>query len=452
MEKISLLIVDRYRLLRKSCGKPAVPAERIRRCRQLHPASDPERCLREQDGRQITQIGLLIMAGFLLYVGAALIKQPPEPVYDLTRPEGGKGPAVYQMEVQGGKGVRLPVEITVEETVYTEQEMEGKFKEAYEEICETMLGENDSLEQVKTALKLPEKALNGLIEADWTSETRELLDDWGQIVKPQDEIPEAGEEGKYRVALSYGELVSEYDVFLMVYPMEKTEEERFLEGLKAEIRQKMEAARSDENVELPIAYEGETLKWFTQEGREQRYVVMFFPAAAVILLIAEKKQRQKEKLRAREREMLLDYPELVSKFTVLVQAGMTARNVWERMVREYEGKKEKGQKPRYAYEEMRITWNQMKNGVYESAAYEEFGRRCGLHSYLKFGALLEQNLRQGTTGLAARLKKEAEEAFEDRKNVARRLGEEAETKMMLPMFMMLFVVLIVIMVPAFLSF
>nr|WP_269141956.1 type II secretion system F family protein [Lientehia hominis] len=150
--------------------------------------------------------------------------------------------------------------------------------------------------------------------------------------------------------------------------------------------------------------------------------------------------------------MLLDYPELVSKFTVLVQAGMTTRNVWERMVREYEGKKDKGQKSRYAYEEMRITWNQMKNGVYESAAYEEFGRRCGLHSYLKFGALLEQNLRQGTTGLAVRLKKEAEEAFENRKNVARRLGEEAETKMMLPMFMMLFVVLTVIMVPAFLSF
>ena len=150
--------------------------------------------------------------------------------------------------------------------------------------------------------------------------------------------------------------------------------------------------------------------------------------------------------------MLLDYPELLSKFTVLLQAGLAARNVWERMVMEYEGQKKSGKKPRYAYEEMEITWNQMKNGMYESRAYGEFGRRCGLHPYMKFGALLEQNLRQGTTGLALRLKEEALSAFEERKNLARRLGEEAETRLMLPMFLMLFMVLTVIMVPAFLSF
>ena len=150
--------------------------------------------------------------------------------------------------------------------------------------------------------------------------------------------------------------------------------------------------------------------------------------------------------------VVLDYPELLSKFTVLLQAGLAARNVWERMVMEYEGQKKSGKKPRYAYEEMEITWNQMKNGMYESRAYGEFGRRCGLHPYMKFGALLEQNLRQGTTGLALRLKEEAALAFEERKNLARRLGEEAETRLMLPMFLMLFMVLTVIMVPAFLSF
>ena len=150
--------------------------------------------------------------------------------------------------------------------------------------------------------------------------------------------------------------------------------------------------------------------------------------------------------------MVMDYRVLVSIFRVLLQAGLAARNVWERMVTEYGEQKKSGQKPRYAYEEMELTWNQMKNGMYESLAYGEFGRRCGLHTYMKFGALLEQNLRQGTTGLAVRLKEEAELAFEERKNLARRLGEEAETRLMLPMFLMLFMVLTVIMVPAFLSF
>ena len=148
----------------------------------------------------------------------------------------------------------------------------------------------------------------------------------------------------------------------------------------------------------------------------------------------------------------MDYPELVSRFTVLLQAGISVRNIWERIVKEYEKRTVQGEPTRYVYEEMRFTWKQLENGRYESRAYGEFGKRCGLHAYMKFGALLEQNLKQGTTKLAIRLKEESESAFEERKNLARRLGEEAETKLMLPMFLMLFVVLAAVMTPAFLSF
>jgi len=46
---------------------------------------------------------------------------------------------------------------------------------------------------------------------------------------------------------------------------------------------------------------------------------------------------------------------------------------------------------------------------------------------------------------------ESIQAFEDRKARARRLGEEAGTKLLLPMFLMLAVVLVIVIVPAFLS-
>lgn len=44
------------------------------------------------------------------------------------------------------------------------------------------------------------------------------------------------------------------------------------------------------------------------------------------------------------------------------------------------------------------------------------------------------------------------EAFEQRKHQARRLGEEAGTKLLLPLFMMLSVVMVVIAVPALMEF
>ena len=74
-----------------------------------------------------------------------------------------------------------------------------------------------------------------------------------------------------------------------------------------------------------------------------------------------------------------------------------------------------------------------------------------MQAYVRLGALLSQNLRKGTKGLTQLLKTEALQAFEDRKANARRRGEEAGTKLLLPMFLMLSVVLVIVIVPAFLS-
>ena len=71
---------------------------------------------------------------------------------------------------------------------------------------------------------------------------------------------------------------------------------------------------------------------------------------------------------------------------------------------------------------------------------------------MRLSMLLSQNLRKGNAGLTQLLEKEAEEAFEERKRNARKYGEEAATKLLLPMFLMLMIVMVVIMVPAFLSF
>ena len=106
---------------------------------------------------------------------------------------------------------------------------------------------------------------------------------------------------------------------------------------------------------------------------------------------------------------------------------------------------------RAAYEEMRTTYHEMQSGIPEAEAYERFGRRCGVALYMKLGALLSQNLRKGSKGLSQLLKLESIQAMENRKSRAKRMGEEASTKLLLPMFAMLAVVMILVIVPAFLS-
>ena len=47
--------------------------------------------------------------------------------------------------------------------------------------------------------------------------------------------------------------------------------------------------------------------------------------------------------------------------------------------------------------------------------------------------------------------REVEDAFELRKNLAKRLGEEATTRLLAPLLLLLFVVMIFILVPAMMS-
>ena len=66
-------------------------------------------------------------------------------------------------------------------------------------------------------------------------------------------------------------------------------------------------------------------------------------------------------------------------------------------------------------------------------------------------SFLSQNLKKGTRGLTELLSLEAIHAFEERKARARRKGEEAGKKLLAPMVMMLGIVLIIVVVPAFWS-
>ena len=64
---------------------------------------------------------------------------------------------------------------------------------------------------------------------------------------------------------------------------------------------------------------------------------------------------------------------------------------------------------------------------------------------------MEQNRKAGTKNLRAILRTEMEDAFEMRKNLARRMGEEAGTKLLAPLFLMLGIVMVMIMAPAMMT-
>ena len=151
--------------------------------------------------------------------------------------------------------------------------------------------------------------------------------------------------------------------------------------------------------------------------------------------------------------MLVDYSEIVSKLTLLLGAGMTIRSALEKIAFDYDKKKREGtQHRRYAYDEIVYVCREMQGGVSERLGLDMLGRRCHVPCYMKLCSLLLQNLKKGSKGMAQSLSYEVGQAFEERKNLAKKLGEEAGTKLLFPMILMLVIVMVVLIVPALMSF
>lgn len=153
----------------------------------------------------------------------------------------------------------------------------------------------------------------------------------------------------------------------------------------------------------------------------------------------------------RKRQLILDYPDVVFKLGMLLNAGMTIENAFTRIAEEYQQTKTEG-KVRWAYEEMVVACNEMKSGISEAKAYERFGRRCEQTCYIRLGTILSGSLQKSAEGMTDLLLAESEEAMEERRQMAKKMGEEAGTKLLFPMILMLLVVLVILIVPAMMSF
>jgi hypothetical protein len=133
-------------------------------------------------------------------------------------------------------------------------------------------------------------------------------------------------------------------------------------------------------------------------------------------------------------------------------AGLTLRNAFMRIGGEYVEEKEKTGKRKFLYEEILIACYQLRNGRAEDEVLREWGKRCGVSKYRKLSFLLISHFKQGNDRLLLMLTQEVDMALEERLSRARRLGEEAGTKLLFPMMLMLVVVMVLILLPAISGF
>ncbi len=393
---------------------------------------------------------LIFLAGIFLAAGTVLlaIVQPVINENRILREDYGGNTQEIPVEVYIGGEKRQELVLEVRERLYNKEQLIELYDEAIKELEKTIPGENSSLSHVETDLNLVTKLPGYPFQIDWECQDYNIIGTDGQIRNP--EIPEEGVTTGLKAVFTYEDFRAEYLFYINIYPEPLSAEEKEKEKLLKAVEKADTDTENEETFLLPDKLEGKKLEWNAQRNTQWPAILCLAILASVAMYFLKDDDLKKE-VKKRGIQMQREYPEIVSKLSVYLAAGMSIRMAWEKIVADYE-KKRPDTKFHYAYEEMKIACQEMKSGVSEMTAYDEFGKRCGMPLYRKLSTLLIQNMRKGSTSLGALLKGESRAALEERRNAARKAGEEAGTKLLLPMMLLLCMVMLMILFPAFITF
>ncbi len=342
------------------------------------------------------------------------------------------------------------ITLQIEPEKYTLEEFETTVTEKIPDLEKEILDINLSVEEITHNLKLPTSLQGTPINIRWESEEEEIIATDGTVNRKY--VSENGSGVVLSAIFTYEDYKMIHSIYLFVKPEELSNAELLHRKLLEAIEEVFEASETNEQIQLPEKIEGKEV-FYEEEGKEPKGIVFIFFVMGVLVWFIVLKEGIEKQEKNRERQLIRDYPELISQFTLLLSAGMTISGAWTKLVSQYEKNQNRnGKERRYLYEEMMLTLREIKNGVSEVEAISAFGNRIKLTPYLKFSSLLSQNIRKGSRGLIELLREEGKLAYEERKENAKQLGEEAGTKLLLPMIIMLGIVFVIILVPSFLSF
>jgi hypothetical protein len=251
-------------------------------------------------------------------------------------------------------------------------------------------------------------------------------------------------ELKLSAVLSCQVYTKEYEKKILLFPQEQTIES----ALQEQIRKIQTKNPQSASLQLPGTYGGKVIVWRKPLDKTFLYFGVLTIGAVVFLKAGRKRDEQLERLKRLE-ELERDYAQIVSKFSMLFTAGLSIRNAWERIV--LMERRRQGEKKVIG---MEMSWalREMQKGVPELEVYERFGSKIGLVHYKKLMALFISDRRKGSVNLLEVMEQEMLLAWEEQKRNTRKQGEQIGTKLLLPMMGMLFVVFLMILVPAFMSF
>lgn len=382
---------------------------------------------------------IVVIIGIIFFVLLRKENNLPQEV-QFERPDTGSTTERIRLAVDGIEEI---YEISIYATEKSKQEIENEFALTLDYIDEMIRGENQDLDNVTNALVFPTKLEQTNAKIRWSSTQEHIVTKEGVVYREKIDTPTVIE---VYAEISIGEEKQEVCYEITLLPYEEESIQRKMSDVKEWLLILEEQTRTETNLEFPSEIGGVKILRDTETNTIYIWLVLI-PITGALLVFGKKKEKEKEE-KLREQKLLAEYPNLVTKLTMYIGAGMSIRNAWERIAKEYDGLRKEDNE---LAESICFSVGELRVGKGENIVLEAFGEKIGLRPYKRMVSILVGQSRTGGGELKEALKQEVQEAWEVHKEQVHYLGEEAETKLIFPMIGMMVIVFCIVLIPAFLS-
>lgn len=354
-----------------------------------------------EEVRELLCAGLYRRMGISFCIGIALMiaalaaetKKDTGEERMLLRPKAGEEAQQVKIMLETEEGVQIG-ELQLGAYQYSEEEIEGLHALARERLEEVLKGQNQDYSHIVGDLYFP-KELQGISDAlYWYSDCPELVSGNGKVNNE-----DLREETTVTITarIYYGEEFRVYSKLLTVQPrVYSAAEAAYRNGMKL-LQGQEELERQKESFLLPETVSGMKVELFKESSAPLPMLCAFLLLLLLPASFYAYFQEIEKKKRTRSEEAGKAYQEFVMRISLLMAAGLSARQAWKRLTTEYTEKY--GVEGHVLAKELFVTESELSNGKSEVLAYEAFGERMKALSYQRLSSMLIQYVTKGVQGI-----------------------------------------------------
>lgn len=333
------------------------------------------------------------------------------------------------------------------------EEESRMYTQFFKKLKRIMTEHNTSLKQVQTPLNLPDT-----IEGYPFEITYELAEDGyirldGSLNEEEQAKLKHGETYRTYIVVTahYREYRQSKKYEICIVPVKDSSRANVFYKVQQYLKKEEKKTRYDRDIKLPSAYQD--IKIAKNQGNHGGIsgIVILFVTVGIFIPVHNYLKLREEGEKCQD-QAERDFPVIVHLLTLYMGAGLSFFSAVKRIGQSYQKQKDADNSPKYAFEKMMRMEQQMSNGVSQREACQDWGMQFRTDSYQKLSLILIQSFTKGAREAAILMETEEREAFHKRIDKAKKEGEEASTRLLFPMILLLCQVMLLVMYPALARF